>query len=190
MWPVLEMQLRVDDYVEFQRNFLRNHPIGMKAVERQRVRAVVGTVVGMLLGAEFCGGGALLRLGWGLPIVGITFAFAAVLCHKMPGFMLESYRRRWITANPTGASPVFHLWIDDWGISDESELRCTRYPWTAVRQVVETPTHFLVWISASSALVLPKRIGEPYVRALVDGVMAYSAQARSPWTPPNDVSGR
>jgi hypothetical protein len=189
MWPVLDIQLTVGDHVEFQRYCYRNHPASREAVTMQRARCILAVVIGVSIGAQIFGDGALWSVGSGVPILLLMVALATVMWFGAPRMLLERYERRLKAAVPNGFPPN-RLWLDQWGISHQSALRFTGYPWSTVGQVVETPTHAFIWTTRSTALILPKRVGEPYFRVFVDGVKTYSALAQQPWVAGYDVSGR
>jgi hypothetical protein len=189
MWPVLEMQLTVDDRVEFQRYCFGNHPMSRNAVTKQRALGILAVVVGVSIGAQFFGDGALWSVGWGVPIILLMVVLATVMWFGAPKMLLETYERRLNLAVPNGYPPN-RLWLDEWGISDQSAVRFTGYPWSTVWQVVETPTHGFIWTSRSTALIVPKRVGEPYFRAFIDTVKTCSAQAQYARVAGDDVSGR
>jgi hypothetical protein len=106
-----------------------------------------------------------------------------------PRMLLETYERRLKAGVPNGFPPN-RLWLDEWGICDQSAVRFTGYPWSTVGQVVETPTHAFIWTTRSTALIVPKRVGEPHFRAFIDGVKMHSVLAQQPWVAGYDVSGR
>ena len=189
MWPVLDIQLTVGDHVEFQRYCYRNHPASRDAVALQRGRCILAVVVGVSIGAQIFGHGALWSVGSGVPILLLMVALATLMWFVAPRMLLERYERRLKAAVPNGY-PLNRLWMDQWGISDQSALRFTGYPWSTVGQVVETQTHAFIWTTRSTALIVPKRVGEPYFRAFIDTVKTCSSQAQYARVAGYDVSGR
>ena len=176
MWPVLDLQLTVADLVAFQRYCFANHPTGRKAVAKQRAMLIVAGVVGASIGVQIFGG-VFWTLGGGLPMILFLGVYATIMWFAAPRILVEAYERRLNRQVPTRSFPPFRLWLDEWGISNNSDLRYTRYPWAVVQGVVETSTHVFVWTSREVALVIPRRTGEPYVRAFISGIMAYVPQA-------------
>jgi hypothetical protein len=178
MWPELELQVTVADLVAFQRYCFLNHPTGRKAVAKQRAVRILAGLVGVCMGVQLVGDGALWTVAGGLPMILLLVGYATIMWFAAPGMLLQSYERRLTKKLPNGY-PRSRLWLDEWGISDQSAARFIRYPWAVIRGFVETPTHVFVWTSRTTAVVIPRRVGEPYVQRFLEGIRTYTTHVAS-----------
>lgn len=93
------------------------------------------------------------------------------------------------------------VWVDQWGVYEESPSELVRYNWNTVRGVEETPSHAYVLIGDARALIVPRTCGEDDLRVFLTDLAMYQTRAavvatpsaipvRAPAAQPAVVSGR
>jgi hypothetical protein len=167
MTPMLETQLTVDDIAEFQRFLGTSRPSGRQSVRTLRLvylslLALVGGVAATLVPKT--------PMGWFL----LAFVFAAMVLtwFQAPKSLVRGARYRTLKTYPSGVLPPARHWLDEQGLNSDTGGVRVHNSWGVIREVEETPTHVLIWVSEIQAIILPRRNGEQQVWAFVEALRA------------------
>ncbi len=130
------------------------------AAAPKRARRAVRLVLTLLLASLLSALGAWIRAPLSFWVVGavIIAAWWAVFPYRVGALMRANTERTYREGKNLGLLGPHRVTIDaEWLIEATAE-RETRTKWRAVERVDETPTHWFVYESSFSAVVVPKRV--------------------------------
>ena len=127
-------------------------------------------------------GGAAILLSYLFPANTVTFVPVGIVAGTLWAALVPRYSRRWLRAL---LAPVYaegenrlltgshFLRLAPEALMGRTDFARTEIDWALVERIEETPTHVFIYISATQALIIPKRAFRP-----PDGVRAFVAQTR------------
>ena len=115
---------------------------------------VEGVVAGLV-------GGAILWFVW--PMLWTWTTERNVLRHAKSGVL--------------GTPGPCRIWLDEFGVHDATPTGTSSVSWAGIDRVEENDAYVYVFVAPLQAYIIPKRIGEPAVRAFADEVRARAARS-------------
>ena len=178
----LEYELTLDDYVTFNKYHIRHSPSCRRSYRWNLVVLIaLGLLLIVLYGAFFgTPVGTVLSciiyvpLGWLL----WRLSYRVTVARRLQRALREGENR--------DLAGTHVLVIHDEGITTTGQMGETKLKWAVVEKTVEDKEHVYIYVSAVSALVIPKRAfqDEQHMRAFLDEIArfrtALAADARTP----------